>query len=901
MTERKTGVDNVFGMLNRIFKEAQHLNRIPVVGGFTISQNHNIGDHRADLHFEDYLDLSNGITVQFKQGCHRPTASHLDWMKEKELDLASYAPDRVYNLADDEVVTTEMNQRYDVLIRRNPTFKYATVHKKYKQARYLIDFPYSEKVNTLADEVLGTLSISRQDAMAAQHYFLNRVNSSGWDQQYDGIPLNKVYYACMHVRAAFKDRDYEQPIFPFVAEKEQIESVVKQAIKKGSRLYIMSDIHQPNFFDFLKSDYRVYRYYDFPKLRELVSGEGGKKIDNVMLYLIEKNIMKYATVKILAPHKGPMIYNLNTVYDLTFLKKPPSTRPIYKKPMKRQPPKKLFLGQIKKFWVTKWSKLNPELLVISSLNKNLLLSKYLLFSMTERKTGVDNVFRMLNLIFKEAQYLNRIPVIGEFTMSPTHNLGDSRADLRFEDYLDLSNIVNVQFEQGRYRPITLSQPWIKEKELDLASYAPGRVHSLADDEVVTTEMNQRYDVLIRRNPTFQYATVHEKYKQATYLIDFPYSKKVNKLVDETLNALGVSREVAMASQHYFLNRTDYEVSNEQHEDISLDRVYYACMHVRASIKDRDYEQPIFPFSASKQQIKSVLKHAISRDSRLYIMSDIHRTEFFNFLRSDYQVYRYYDFPKLRRLVSGEGGKKIDNVMLYLVEKNIMKYATVKILPSHKGPMTYHLNTVYDLSFLKNPPVVRERQDSEKVNKIVDETLDALGISREDAITAQRYFLMRTYGEVSDDQHGGVSLDKVYYACMHVRTSFGGSNNDRRIFPFSASKQQIKSVLEHAISKGSRLYIMSDIHQPNFFNFLKSDYQVYRYYDFPNLRKLVLGKGDTKIDNAILDLIEENIMKYATVKILPPHEGPMIYHLNTTYDFLSLKEPLETTEKQDSYL
>ncbi len=891
MTERKTGVDNVFSMLNRIFKEAQHLNRIPVIGGFNISQRHNMGDNRTDLRFEDYLDLSNGITVQLQQGCHKPTASHLDWMKEQELDLANYAPDEVYNLNNDEIVTEEMNQRYDVLIRRDPTFKYATVGKKYKYGRYLIDFPYSEKVNTLTDEVLSSLGIFRHDAMVAQQYFLNRVSSSGWNQQYDSIPLNKVYYACMHVRASIKDRDSGQPIFPFAAVKKQIKSVLEHSIAKGSRLYIMSDIHQPEFFDFLKSNYRTYRYHDFPELKKLVSGEDGRKIDNVMLYLVEKNIMKYATVKILAPHKGPMIYNLNTVYDLTSLKNPPSKRPIYKKPLKKQPFTEIFRGQIQK--------LNPKPVVISSLSKNLLPNKYLLFSMTGRKTGADNVFRMLNLIFKEARHLSRIPVIGEFTMSPTHNLGDSRADLCFEDYLDLSNIMNVQFEQGCYRFSTLVQPWIKEKELNLAGYAPGKVYSLAADEIVSEELNQRYDVLIRRDPTFDYVKIYEKYQNDDYYIDFPYSEKLNRLIDETLSALGASRKVAMASQHYFLSRINHEISDVQHEDISLDRVYYACMHVRASIKDRDYEQPIFPFTASKQQIKSVLKHSISKGARLYVMSDIHRTEFFDFLRTDYRVYRYHDFPNLRKLVSGEDSSKIDNVMLYLVEKNIMKYATVKILPPHKGPMSYHLNTVYDLLCLKKPPAVRERKDLETVNRLVDEMLDILGISREDAMTAQRYFFMRIHGEANDEQHVDISLDKVYYACMHVCASFGGRNNDRRIFPFAASKKQIKSVLENSISKGSRLYIISDIHSPKFFNFLKSDYQVYRYYDFPNLRKLVSGKNGKTIDNEMLYLVEKDIMKYATVKISPPHRGPMIYHLNTVYDFSILKEPPLTTEGQDS--
>ena len=331
MTKRKTGVDNIFRMLNLIFKEAQHLNRIPAIGEFTMSSKHDLGDGRADLRFDDYLDLSNGLTVQLKQGYHKLVASRLDWIKEQELDLASYASDKVYNLAADEIVGDEMNQHYDVLIRRDPTFKYVSTSKKYEYGKYLIDFPYSGKVNNLVDEVLGTLGISRQDAMAAQHYFLSRVNSSGWDQRYDNIPLNKSYYACMHVRASIKDRDSGQPIFPFSAVREQIKSVVEHSISKSSQLYVMSDVHQPDFFDFLKSDYRVYRYYDFPDLRELISGADGKKIDNVMLYLVEKNIMKYATVKILAPHKGPMIYNLNTVYDLTFLKVTPSKNPIHKK------------------------------------------------------------------------------------------------------------------------------------------------------------------------------------------------------------------------------------------------------------------------------------------------------------------------------------------------------------------------------------------------------------------------------------------------------------------------------------------------------------------------------------------------------------------------------------------
>ncbi len=323
MSQRTTGMDNVFRMLNLVFKEAQHLNRIPVVGKFTLNPSHNLNKHRCDLCFEDYLDLSNSETCRLERGYHRPVASYLNWVKEEDLDLKSCFFDKVYFLSDDEIVSEEMNLRYDVLIRRDPTFKYVGTCKAYRYGKHLIDFRYSEKLDKLTDEVLDVLGTSRAHAMAAQHYFLSRFNSADWcdSTMADVLEPNTNYYACMHVRMS--DRESQWPVFEFSSSKEHIKSVLEHSISKGSQLYIMSDIHQPDFFDFLKSDYRVYRYHDFPDLKRLVSEESGCKIDNVMLYLVEKNIMKHATIKILPPHKGPMIYHLNTVYDLTILKKLP--------------------------------------------------------------------------------------------------------------------------------------------------------------------------------------------------------------------------------------------------------------------------------------------------------------------------------------------------------------------------------------------------------------------------------------------------------------------------------------------------------------------------------------------------------------------------------------------------
>ena len=357
--------------------------------------------------------------------------------------------------------------------------------------------------------------------------------------------------------------------------------------------------------------------------------------------------------------------------------------------------------------------------------------KYLLFSMSRRNTGTDNVFTMLDRVFREALYLGRIPAIGKFTIGPMHNLGKGKSHLCFEDYLDLSNGITYRLGKGCHRPIASHLDWVKEEDLNLESYFFDQVYFLSDEEIVTEEINNRYDVVVRRDPTFKYAQTHKEYKDDTISIEFPYSKKVNTLTDEVLDVLGTSRTRAMAAQQYFLNRVDSVGfscgsmdENTLANDISLETSYYACMHVRAS--DREYRWPIFALTSSKDQIKLVMKHAASKGSRVYIMSDVHKVDFFDFLKSDYQIYRYYDFPLLKRLVSRDDGT-IDNVMLYLVEKNIMKYATVKILPPHKGPMIYHANTVYDVSFLKGLPAARARPTPFQV--FIGDCMQKLGLRR----------------------------------------------------------------------------------------------------------------------------------------------------------------------------
>ena len=339
-------------------------------------------------------------------------------------------------------------------------------------------------------------------------------------------------------------------------------------------------------------------------------------------------------------------------------------------------------------------------------------SKYIVFSITKRKLKTDHIFRILNVVFLEARSLNRIPVIGKFMVHPSNNLGFQRDDFRFEEYLDLSN-GTLRRSNRVDKVVENNQEWIKEEDFDLARYTADKVYEVSD-KIISQEVNEKYDVIVRRNPSNKYIEKYYKHNPLDFYLDFPLSEKVNQYTDIVLEELGTSRENAIAAQHYFLNKVSTmrscfdEATRARGSSISLRRAYYACLHVRGK-QGKQQDIPTLRFAAVKKQIQSLLSYAVSKGSRIYIMSDVLDSQYFNFLKDDYKIYRYYDFPQLKQLVSSEDGSNVDNVMLYCVEKNIMKHATVKILPPHSGSTMYHLNEVYNLSILKNPPMLTKPQ------------------------------------------------------------------------------------------------------------------------------------------------------------------------------------------------
>jgi hypothetical protein len=99
-----------------------------------------------------------------------------------------------------------------------------------------------------------------------------------------------------------------------------------------------------------------------------------------------------------------------------------------------------------------------------------------------------------------------------------------------------------------------------------------------------------------------------------------------------------------------------------------------------------------------------------------------------------------------------------------------------------------------------------------------------------------------------------------YHCIHVRR--GDKLNWKQcpgLDKATQPKNLMRFLVKH-ISKGEKLYIMSNESQNGFFNILNRNYEVYTYNDFPEY------VGFEKEDNYFLFMIENEIMRQAKTKI-----------------------------------
>ena len=361
------GLDHKLNTLKHAIREAIRLDRILVLRKFAIWPHQNlihtqnsktnltesiVSNMQAfgyseykNIEFEHYINLAKTKIYDLENNADiRKIEKPLRCINEEDFDLSAYTNnpelvtktskpvdefakkeptpinEHILIMENNQAITIEQNNQYKVIVRRTNNYHYNSSTK-----HLMVSFHPSDKVECLTDTVLQSLGTSL-DSVKKRFAFHHGTAISEMRNNYQRNFSQKhaLYYACLHVRA---NDAFHFPNIRYGADPRHLTQLIRQAVPEGSVIYIMTDISNPHYFDFLIKTYRIYQYFDFPELKALVSNENKKEIDNAMLYAIEKNILQYSHIKIArakrvpnllytnSSHKIPLRYRLSCIYE----------------------------------------------------------------------------------------------------------------------------------------------------------------------------------------------------------------------------------------------------------------------------------------------------------------------------------------------------------------------------------------------------------------------------------------------------------------------------------------------------------------------------------------------------------------------------------------------------------
>ena len=316
------GMDDCVALLELMMVAALSTKRILIIKETETASQHRTSKKYIPFDWDNYIDLEQTkIAKIMSNGTIKEIKSTFRWEHEKNFNFKSYAREQIRYIDTTQLYDSE-NKDYSMLYVSKPSIsklkknKAALKAKGIKISHYYnliykashhVSLAPSQKVNELSDIVLSHFGTNRQSS----RYLQTVLNSKHRLKKHD-FEMN--YYICMHLRA-------NDSILYFIAnyyavQKEQIAYIIKKVCHYHHNIpiYIMSDMPL-SYFDFLKPQYKIYTYRDFPILKDLFSSSS-KAIDHNLLYAVEKNIMKYALVKIFPSGRNKLMFDGNASYEI---------------------------------------------------------------------------------------------------------------------------------------------------------------------------------------------------------------------------------------------------------------------------------------------------------------------------------------------------------------------------------------------------------------------------------------------------------------------------------------------------------------------------------------------------------------------------------------------------------
>ena len=317
--DKSGGLDSKLWDLEIIVNAALSMRRVPIIKEISTSARHRLDNMRKDafINWDRYIDLSKAKILRAEPDrVLKEIPDTLQYVFERDFDFNLYSKSQVRFINSEQVHDKE-NDQYPIIcilkdkhlsslkkpigslnkLKFNSRGKFFDVHS------FFIVFPPSKEVNDLTEIVLGHFgtTLAGMNTLSNMLYnFLPR-----YYLRRDKFLQNAGSYACIHVRYAGNAQAASKLLKKQSSTlKNSLSRTIKMAYEKSIGdlpLYIMSNIVEPDYFNFLKPKYEIYRYTDFKELRKRFVGQ--KAIDHDLLYSVEKNIMCHALIKIFPQRK----------------------------------------------------------------------------------------------------------------------------------------------------------------------------------------------------------------------------------------------------------------------------------------------------------------------------------------------------------------------------------------------------------------------------------------------------------------------------------------------------------------------------------------------------------------------------------------------------------------------
>ena len=313
---RKPGLDHSLSVFKSAIAEATYLGRTLVINRFYMHSQHNLGHPAENLEYKRYINLDKTRIYKTEpNGSLQQINDFFHYIDAENFDLNEY-PEKDILLIDEDIrpITEAENNQYEVIVRKTADFAYYKNHPD-----ILVSLYPSDEVESLTNVVLKTMGTSLDEVKKRELIYQGIDLSANREIFDDRTPDTALYYATIHVRT---NDIYDTPVYGrYWNSTRHLKHIINRgrSLPKGSKIYIMSDLHDPHYFDFLKKDYIVYQYFDFPELEALVSKNNDSEIDNVMLYSVEKNILQHAHIKMVRAKDYPQIIYINFSYNIPIL------------------------------------------------------------------------------------------------------------------------------------------------------------------------------------------------------------------------------------------------------------------------------------------------------------------------------------------------------------------------------------------------------------------------------------------------------------------------------------------------------------------------------------------------------------------------------------------------------